>query len=280
MSQYINMASGGGGANQNLNNSYESLGFTTTFVGTACTAGNGSKGSASATLGTTAAAWSGFWLYIAWASTSNARYLVDVSKDGGSTWFVTNFYIEPSGSGDPASGYWFPLNVAASSDIRIRAQGVSGSGTVRAWVRGVLTNSQSPPAFNTFTALNADTTNTRPSGGDVTMVANGSTTFTELVASTGAQYGGLAAVLGGPSGGAVTTGQMVMLALATGAAASETVIARHAAGTNNASAASFRGQPGIYIEKTIAASTRLSVQVFSNTQGANDMAVVGLYGFS
>jgi hypothetical protein len=88
------------------------------------------------------------------------------------------------------------------------------------------------------------------------------------------------AVLGGPSTGAVTTGQAVMLNIATGAAASETVVARLAAGAQSASAASFRAQPGVTFFKSIASGTRLSAQIQSNTQGANDLATVGLYGLS
>lgn len=264
----------------NVDNTYESLGFSSTFVGTPCTAGNGSKGSASATLGSTSAAWSGFWLYIAWSSTSNSRYLMDISKDGGSTWFVANFYVEPSISGTAVSMFWFPLNVASGCDLRIRSQSNGAAQTFRAWVRGVVTNSNSRPLFSTFTALNADTTNSRPSGSDITMVASGSTTFSELVASTAATYGALAAVLAAPSGGAVTTNQMVMLALASGAAAAEAIFARHGNAANSASAASFRTQPGLLVDKAIPAGTRLSCQVFSNTQGANDKALVGLYGFS
>lgn len=279
MASYVTGGGTSGGSPVNLNNTYESLGFTTSFVGTACTSGNGSKGSASATLGTTSAAYSGFWLHVTWASTSNSRYLADVSFDGGSTWAIQNFYAEPNSSGMSTAAYWFPMNVPNGSDIRIRSQS-TGTTTFRAWVQGALTNANSLPMFNTFTALNADTTNSRPSGGDITMVANGSTTFTTLVASTAAEYGAIMAVIGAPSTGAVTTGQMVMLNVATGAAASEVVIGRLAAGAQQASAASFRTQGGVTLLKTIAAGTRLSAQVQSNTQGANDLAVVGLYGFS
>lgn len=268
----------GGGSPVNLDNTYESLGFTTSFVGTACTSGNGSKGTA-VTMGTTSAAWSGFWLYVAWASTSNARYLIDISFDGGSTYAIQNYYVEPNSTGAPVAAYWFPMNVANAADMRVRAQSTAAT-TFRAWVQGALTNANSAPMFNTFTALNADTTNTRPSGGDITMVNNASTTFTTILDPTVATYGALMAVLGGPSTGAVTTAQMVMLNIGVGAAASEVVIGRLAAGAQNASAASFRAQPGLTIFKTIASGVRLSVQVKSNTQGANDLAVVGLYGLS
>lgn len=278
MSGYTSFASGGGSP-VNLDNTYESLGFTTTFVGTACTSGNGSKGTTSATLGTTSAAYSGFWLYVAWASTSNSRYLMDVSFDGGSTWAIQNFYVEPSTSGTSVAPYWFPMNVPVSSDIRIRSQS-TGATTFRAWVQGALTNANSAPMFNTFTALNADTTNTRPSGGDITMVNNASTTFTTILDPTVATYGALMAVIGAPSTGAVTTLQTVMLNIGVGAAASEVVIGRLAAGAQNASAASFRAQPGVTLLKTIASGARLSAQVKSNTQGANDLATVGLYGLS
>ena len=276
MSGFTSFASGSG-ANQNLDNTYERLGQGAVGVGSACTAGAGSKGTG-ASIGTTSSAWSGFWIYVQAASTSNNRYLVDISNDNGSTWFVSNLYIEPNGSA-PVFAIFVPLNVAAASVMTFRAQG-NGAGTVRVWLMGVVTNSQSPPMFSSMTALNVDTTNTRPGQSDLTMVASGSTTFSEIEDSTVATYGALMAVVGGPTTGAVTTSQATLLNIGTGAAASETIIGALSVYSNSGSAASFRSQAPLLLYKTIASGSRLSVQMLSTTQGANDLYQCGLYGFA
>lgn len=278
MSGFIPFA-GSSGANQNLNNTYERLGQGAVGAGTQITAGSGSKGSYSASLGTTSNAWSGFWVLFPTASTSNTRYLVDISIDNGSTVYAPNIYIEPNSSnGAGICVVFIPLNVASGSVVKARAQG-SGAGNVFIWLLGIVTNSQSPPMFTTMAALTADTTNTRAGSSDIAMVASGSTTFSEGVSSTATQYGALLAIIGTSSVGQVSTGQAALLNLATGAAASETIITGWPVEAILA-ATSFRASTPSLIYKTIPASTRLSGQVLAATVGANDKFTLGLYGFS
>lgn len=279
MGGYISFA-GAGGANQNLDNTYERIGQGAVGAGVSVVAGSGSKGSY-ATIGDVGStAWAGFWVYVWAASTSSTRYLIDLSTgaNGSEVVFVPNLYIEPNVA-VPIIAIFLPLNVAASAHIRCRAQG-SGAGNLNIWLKGVLSNSQSAPMFNTMTALAVDTTNTRAFTSDITMVASGSTTFTTIKDPTAATYGAILTVVGVSSVGAVTTTQPTLLNVATGAAASETIIDGLASGATSGSAASFRTEPSSLIYKSVASGARISVQMLAGTVGANDKYTCGIYGFS
>lgn len=269
------------GANQNLDNSYETIGYDTNGVGTLVSA-NGSahtKGAyASAQLSAaTANAWAGFYLMIGTGSASTSRQIMDISFDGGSTTHVPNLYYEPN-SNNGLIMVWIPLAVAAGSQVMARIQASAGSQTVRLGIIGVVRNSQSAPMYTTMTALAVDTTNTRAGTSSISMQNNAGTTYGTIVASTGAQY---SAFLFSPghSGTNPATAQNALLRFATGAAASEVEFGLAGATIlNSATPFNISRQMPSY-ERTIASGTRLSVKPLVATPGT-DTLFMAAYGFA
>ena len=278
MSSFVSFASSGG-ANQNLNNSYETLGYGTAGTGTLVTANASAntKGSYSASLGTTAADWAGFYLHIGSASASTVRYIVDVSLDNGSTVHVPNLYLEPGQTVGPTV-IWIPLFVASGAVIVARIQASTGAATLRVGVQGVVDNSQSAPMYTTMTALNIDTAATRAGTADIAFQDNAGTTYGAIVASTGAEY---KAFLFSPGSNGTNPGtsQAALLKFATGAAASEVEFGDWPIWVMNAAAPYNVDRSLAYFERTIAASTRLSVKPLVATPGTDNLRMAA-YGFS
>lgn len=276
MSQWISFASGSSSP-ANPDNTYETLGYAGTGALTAVisSASANTKGNY-VTIGTSANNWSGFWLIIGQGDNANARVLADVSVDNGSTVKAPNIYAAPGTAGNASNVYsiFLPLNVTSGSVIRVRTQSSTGNLTAGFAVRGVVTNANSPPCFNTMTALTADTTNTRAS--TVSTALTSSVTWTQQVASTAATYGAMFAVLGTST--VDPSNQDITLALATGASSSEVEFWRQTSGGVGASIY-YRSDDVQLIERSTASGTRLSATVLAATPGTST-ACVGLYGFS
>lgn len=272
MSSYF-LAGAAAGAPANPDLTYEYAGFNN-GAGTVVTAGNANVlGSASASLATTASAWSDFTLYAGNSSTSNGRFLLDISFNGGSTWPVLDLVAYPGGSTSSGMvGIPIQLPVPAGSDIRVRCRGTSNAITIAVFVVGVVDTALRPPFYSTITALNLDQA---ASGALVDLPLNSAGAFTQIIASTASAYGALLVI---PTfGGAVATSQPAMIALATGAAASEAVFFQLPVAMNSTTVL-VRGRANV-IEKAIPSGTRISAYARATTPGS-DVVRVALYGLS
>jgi len=169
-----------------------------------------------ATLCTTAAAWSGFDLYVASSSTAAARWLLTITLNNGSS-DLPPIYVQPGGG--PSTGpvrLRFPIQVASGATVRIKAQSSTGSATVKTYIQGIVASATVPPGYTTVEAINAvDTTNTRPSTIDIP----GTSTWTQLSASTSATYGAMLMACG--DNGTSNTNQSVSIAIGKGAGPTE-----------------------------------------------------------
>lgn len=272
---------GGSGANQNLNNTYEFLGFgsgdgtSVAAAGSTNTKGSYTQLSGAGGGGVTVNNLRGIYVMPLVSSAAGTRFLADISFDGGTTANIPNVYLQP---GTPTygstPGVYFPMAIAAGANIQVRHQSATASATARYAVVGAIANSQSPPGFSTCAAINAaDTTNTRPNTTNIPLTD----AWTELVASTATQYGAILAVAG-DNGTTPGTSQAVGVQVGTGAAASETAIMRWLAAATTTGPLLARGFSPL-IEKTIASSTRLSAKAYGAVAGTDNIRVQ-LFGFS
>lgn len=267
MSSFVSFAAGSAPAN--LDNTYEALGFGSDGTGTNVTANAAghTKGSF-VSLGTSTADYAGFMLWIG-PGTSSARYLLDI-RAGASTVIVPNLYVH-TGSIIGWRSVFIPLNVLSGTELHCAVQ-ASGTGGLSCYfaIVGVLRNSQSAPLFSSMVALSVDTTNTRASTVSVPLTD----TWTTLLASTAATYGGLLAVTGVGSSNPGTA-QASTVFLGTGVAASEVGFYQYpivANGTDPRLPSAYSG----LIAKSISSGTRIAGKIDAATSGDN--FGIGLYG--
>jgi hypothetical protein len=274
MSQLTFNGGSGGGGPFNADFKIEPIGTGTDGTGTDVQAGSANTKGTASTLGTTTNSWKGFTLELQVASV-NARFLVDVSVDGGSTWVIPNLYAGPSTSASTVV-YEIPLNVASGSSIKVRCQSSTGSAHIRAYVDGwVSQGSGDPPGFTIADVLvAADTTNTRASTTDVSMDATG-TTWTELVTSLAHDYGAL--LVSVSENATVPSTQGGRVRLATGAAASEVFQWGRAISLNSTSGSGSGRFTGLS-RRSYTTGQRVSGNVWVATPGTEKLAV-GLIGF-
>lgn len=268
MSGFFPVSGGGGGANQNLNNAYERIGSPVQVA-----AASGSKGSYTA-LGTSLQNWRGFRVFFGNATTSTARYLLDI-RVGGTTLICTDLYFEPNVSLGLQT-VDLPMAVPAGL-LEARLQSSVGSASAWIAVEGIVENAQSAPGYTVMEALNIDVGNTRPSTTDITVVDGASTTYTELVASAANTYGALL-FSPGSSGTIPLTIQNLEMNFAVGAVSSEAAFGNHFT-VNSNTAAPFVNRPmSRTFQKTIAAGSRLSAKIVGATSGVDKFRIAA-YGF-
>lgn len=253
---------GGGG---NTNSLYEGVGAgsdgsgTTITTGAANTAGAYASGELTAA---TAAAWWGFDVTFTSASSSANRYLVSISIDGGATTLVSNLYVQPHAVTSSSIGVVrcaFPLQVPAGSNIMVKAQAQNATQTLKCNMVGWVAGSANAPGFTTCTQLlTPDTTNTRASSTSVAVTTD-ATTWTQLVASTAANYGAFLVVLS-DNGVAPGTVQICRSRLGLGAAASEATVRGFQFGVGTSGALCPRAASPL-IEQAISAGGRLSMNI-------------------
>lgn len=279
MSGFTSFASAAG-ANQNLDNTYEFIGFSTGAGTSVAAAGStNTKGSyvqlaAGGVGGVTENALRGIFVQADAASAASARFLMDLSFDGGSTVAIPNIFLQPGTPVYGASpGYYFPMAIAAGANIQARVQSATASASLPVAITGVISNAQSPPCFATCDAINAASTgDSLPASTNVPLTD----AWTELAASTAATYGAIAAIAGF-NGTLPGTSQPVGLQIGTGAAAAEAAIMRWIAAAHTASPA-LRNAVSPLIEKTIASGTRLSAKAYGGTP-LTDNFRIQLFGF-
>jgi hypothetical protein len=183
----------------------------------------------------------------------------------------------PASSTASMAPIMIPIIVGNGAQVVARCQSNSGSATIRVAVTGIIGSSDDAPGFTTFAALNADTANTLPSSTNVPLDDDGSSGWTELIASTASTYGAVMAV-GAGNGTAFGAAQAMTFMIGTGAAASEVLYFQWFVGAAASATPISRGQsPVIY--RSIASGTRVSAQVRAATPGT-DNARIAVYGLS
>lgn len=271
MSQIIIPPSGGSPVNPD--NTVQTMGYGAAGAGTQLTAGGTNAEGSPTALGTVGGtSWAGFYVDVGMGSNSAARFLLDLSFDGGSTWAVQNLFVQPGTSGAYTRIY-LPLNVASGANISARVQSSQASATINIALKGLLRNANSLPLFSTFTALNIDNTNSRPSTVDVAL----SNTFVEEVTSTAAAYGAIMGVVA-DNGTLPTAAQGGSFAIGLGASGSEVEIDRWGVQIAT-SAPAIRTGASPVLMKTIPSGSRLSARGLAATPGS-DAFRVALYGFN
>lgn len=276
MSGFTSFASAAG-ANQNLNNSYEFIGFSTGAGTTISAPGStNTKGVYSdGILGTTSNAWKGFYVISSAGSAASARFLLDISLDGGTGTAVPDLFLQP---GTPAyggsAGYYFPLAVASSVSIRARVQSATASASLAVAIVGIISNAQSPPCFSTCTAINAASTADTLAASTNIPLTNA---WTELKDSTAAEYGAILAVAGF-NGTLPGTAQGVGLQVGTGANPNEASVMQWISAAHTASPV-LKNSVSPLIEKTFASGIRLSARAYGATAGTDNFRIQ-LFGFS
>lgn len=271
---------GGSAAATNPDITYESVGWNTgTATGVGILSGVANTAGNWISVGTTVAAFSGFILRVLTSDQANGRLLFDISLDGGSTTYIPNVYAHVGSVANtrPASNIRLPMQVPAGSTISLRCRSSVASTTPIVDIIGILASSTGVgPGFTTATAIEAaDTTNTRP-GTVAINLSTGATTWTDLEASTAAQYGAVLMQCGAVS--AVSAAQIVRATLATGASTFEVPIGW--ADFYESTTGPPIPNAQFLIEKTIPISTPLSVSLQAAAAGAPDTVTVGLIGFS
>lgn len=272
-------APAGGGAPTNLDTTKEPIGWGTGGALTTLTSGGSGNalGATSASLGTTANAWESFYLYVSQASSAGDYYQVDLSFDGGSTWPAVGLHYEPNGNVISYAPYRLPIKVAAGSDVRARLRASSASLTLRMALEGVVRTSASPPGFTSLVPLNI---NTAATGVAVTTTLASATAWTQTIAATAADYGGLLVMYGSHTSGATPNDQQYGAALVgIGASGSEVEISRDSV-LLISSGNSCRTIGCGVIQKAIPAGTRIATAFRGSgtMDGTTDRIGVGVYG--
>jgi len=258
----------------NPNATLESIGFAANGTPTQLTASATAnvKGSY-ATIGTTTSAWCGFFLHIGVASASTARFLLDI-RIGGATVILPDFFVMPGTN--IAGRVYVPLQIPASTLVEGRVQCSStGSQTISFAMTGSVASASLAPGFTQATALNVDTTNSRPSTIDIAETTSLTLPLTQLTASTAATYGAFIAVASA-STATPGTAQHVTPVFATGASSSEVEFGRMLVNALNTTAGINHGYQ--YLSHSVASGTRLSAGALAAATGDNIR--VGLYGFA
>jgi len=274
MSQLVYFGGGSGGANQNLDNTYQVVGEGSDGAGTVVQAHSSvnTKGSAAQLVASTAAEFAGFWLWYGAASTSAASFLVDLKVDG--VTIIPNLPLIPAGN----AGYgrvFIPLRIAAGSKVEAVCQSNTSSASLRLYITGPLDNDQSPPLYGSMVALaSVDTGASRASSIDVTVSAKGSPTYAQIIASTADTYGAFL-IVATPNASSPTA-QSVLVSVAAGGSGSEVPFGVVPLRLNNTDPKMVHSISAP-IEHTIPAGSRISLSVAGATTG--DTFRGNVYGF-
>jgi hypothetical protein len=219
-------------------------------------------------------AWSGFYAEFSAPSGATNRYLARISLDGGSTVFVGPFLVMPASTSTRMERFFFPLIVASGTTIHMAvSSSAASSATVKVVLTGLVPQGAiNPPGYTTATNITTPGTATTVASATGVALSANNTTWTQIIASTAAQYGAFLVFFGGASN--LTNSQGAVVRLAKGAAASEIPIG---AGHFWMGTSGQANNTTLLINATVAASQRLSM----NIEGASaDTAVVGVIGFS
>jgi hypothetical protein len=252
------------------NTTYEFLGRGTYGAGTSVTSGSPNVLGSYTTIGTTTAAWSEFELEFGNVGLASARWLVSVRLAGTTVVLQEYFYTGANVTTQGAQRVRIPVAVPAGTLIEIAARASSGSQSFNVGIIGTVASANMFAGFSSFAALTSDTLNSRASSIDVPLDG----TWTQLVATTAANYSALLASIG-DNGSALATAQMVDVSIGIGGAGSEVPIYQFSAQAGT-TAPYFLRANSRPIFRGIPAGTRLSARVLALTPGT-DKGRVGIW---
>lgn len=265
------VAFGGSSQPGNPNQTTEPLGYGASGAGVTLTAGGSSNTLGSYTsVGTTSNAWSGFILEVTYVSNTAQRYQINI-RIGGSTVILEKYFVAP------ATGpvrVRVPIALPTSTSIDAAVQASQASLTCAITLTGIIASSSEYPGFSTGATWLDTVATTYASSTDVPIT----NTWTQLVASTSAQYGALLPVVS-INGTNPTVAQRIVVILGTGASSSE--VEFHRFRTPIASGTPYIiNANGIPIEKVIASGTRLSAKIDAGNLASGDSVRIGLWGIN
>lgn len=276
----------GGGSPQNIDTTYERVGFTATGTGTSIQAGAvaNTKAATFTTLSAaTSGSFAGFWVFLQISSTSAARFLIDIAVGAApsETVIVPDIFSTPGVVGVGEQILFCPINVAAGTRISARSQSSTGSATIQVAIIGEIRTANHPPLYNNCERVTTNPTNTFPSGTDIAGVATADTGWVTLKDPTARTYGALLSMIGTQtSATAADNAQSVSFRLATGAAASEVWFFSTLSNGPATTSPSMPRFPLIPIYKTIPSGTRLAGEILLTTTSAQNTyspLVLGFY---
>ncbi|MDQ4421480.1 hypothetical protein OOT33_13715 [Sphingobium sp. DEHP117] len=264
-----------GGASQpgNPNHSYELDDLVADAI--AVTSGGGSHALGNyVSLGDIDQACSGLILEVGGVGTATMRCQWSLRKNG-STVFMPDLHI------NPGTNSWnrinLPLALATNDTVEVALRCQAASQAMRAAMVPIRANSLAAPGFAAATGLSVSTGGTYP---HAQPVGNGDGTsghaWTELIASTAADYGAI--MTSACNDSVPATAQRSVLCLATGAAGSEVEFYRTILNVITSSPYLASAVPPV-IRKSIPAGSRLSARIIAPTPNA-DTFRVGLWGFA
>lgn len=269
MSQLVYFG-GASGANQNLNAPLQTLGKGANGDGVSVAAAIAAHTKGSwVSIGTPSADLAGIILWVGAASSSSARYLLDIRRNG-ATVIAHDLYQHPG-----ASLGWrpifLPLNVPSGQALEVAVQGSVGSVSLRCYIEGVERTAQSAPAYSEMVALNADTVATRAGTVDVPLT----NAWTELLSSTGETFPAFMALAGLSTSNPAGI-QSMSMEVGTGAASSETHLCDLALLTDSTDP---RVRPAMTrVHERELPNARAAARILAATPGSDNLRV-GLYGF-
>lgn len=258
-------AAGGGGANQNLSQTQEAVGFGADGLGELLTANSTAhqKAASWTPLGTLANSGHGLTLSIGPGSASTMRIYLDVRING--VVVITDLYLEPAGA--RIFEIEFDDLTFGAGLVEARIQAATGSQTIRLGAKSDVRDANSAPGYTQLLPVGAmDSAATRPpSAHAVSFQDAAGTAWTTMVASL-ADSSGKFLVSPGSNGTTPAASQPVRLQLALGGSGSEVVVhtMNFRVDANGAPAATC--SPTV-CNDNFAATERLSARINTATPG-------------
>lgn len=266
-------STGGGGSIPNLDTSIEKIGFDAGAGTVVASAGANVKGTPIQLKAATDDPIAGFYLLPASASTAAARFLADLSFDGGATWAIENIFIQPGSTIYGVTGpLYFPMNIPDGANVYARVQAGNSGGSLRLAILGEKRAASSPPLFDICDALvEPDLAATYPGGDTIPLTG----AWTDVADPTAEDYGAITANFGTAYAPALT--QAVGLGVGLGAPGAEVEISASIGGVATANPY-IRGATLPPVFKAIPAGSRLPLRAWAATPGS-DLLLGQLFGF-
>lgn len=288
MSGYTSFASSGGSP-QNIDTSYERIGFTSTGTGTsvAAHATLNTKGATYTTLiASTTNSIAGFWLFLQVSSASGARFLVDIATGAASSEVIIlpDVPAQPGVAGGGGHVMFIPLNIAAGTRVSARCQSSSSGASITVALLGEVRTANHPPLWSLGERVSSTPAGTPQatfaSNTNITGVSTENTSWVEIADPTSRTYGALLATLSvaTTNTAGVAPAQAFSFRLATGAEGNEVWF--HSTLSSYLATAPTLGRfPGLPIYKSLASGTRLTGEVLLTTPHADNTFCVYVVGF-
>jgi hypothetical protein len=265
---------GSSGQNVNPANSMErafgtdGAGFPVVSSATANTAGNWT------TIYTTTNDWSKF---LAWLgpTPNSARYMVDISLDGGTTTLCQKLL---SGAASTIQVVWeidIPIPAGSVISMRVSASQATAQ-TLTVALEGVIKRAADPPGFSKIYALETGAASGQPSSVDTTFSSDASPTWTQVPGTTARAYAGFSVCASSQT--SPTQTQIIEIILAYGPDTSNlTIIGAKSLVAQSGS--TFVGRPrNFYPPTAVPSGSKIWTSVRAAAKQGIDTLRVGVWG--